>query len=694
MKRLLVLLLCAAAASFAGSHHDGWEVVGGSTDNIHYSALSQINTKNVRSLRIAWTFDSGDAYPGSDMQCNPIVVDGVMYVTTPKLRVVALDAATGKQIWSFDGWKGQRAPHPNRGVTYWTDGKESRILFTLGRDILSLDARTGKIDPNFGDGGKVDMRNAFDRPPEDIDISATSPGAIYRDLYILGSTTSEMLPAAPGDIRAYDVRSGKLRWSFHTIPHPGEFGYKTWPPEAWKTSGAANDWAGLTVDVKRGLVYAPTGSAAFDFYGADRHGDNLFADTLLCLDAATGKLKWHFQDVRHDVWDLDFPSPPLLVRVRRNGKLIDAVAQAGKNGYVYVLDRETGKSLFPLAERAVPPSKVDGELLAETQIVPLKPAPFVRQDFTEETVTHRTQAAHDAVLAELRKLDHGPMFTPPSLKGTVNFPGLAGGAEWGGQAYDPETHLYYVNANELGWIVRLITPHPVDRSALVSALYRYRCAACHGPDRKGSPPEYPALDHLEGRLTPQQIKNILHSGSGRMPSFAALGDDAIDALQAYLLHNTDRRVTVKVPARSSPGLKYTVEAYKKFLDPDGYPASTPPWGTLAAINLDTGDYAWRIPLGQYPELVAKGMKDTGTENHGGGAVTAGGLFFIGATHYDNKFRAFDKKTGKLLWETVLPNAANATPSIYEVNGKEYVVVAAGGGRERPSGGTFIAFALR
>lgn len=666
--------------------------MGGTGANLHYSALDQINKDNVTRLRIAWTYDSGDAYPNSDVQCNPIVVDGVMYVTTAKTRVVALDAATGKQIWRFDGGNG-RAMHPNRGVTYWTDGSQTRILVTIGHDLLSIDAKTGKLALDFGNQGKVDLRTAFDRPIEDISLTVTTPGTIYKDLIILGSSVSETLPATPGDIRAYDVRTGKLRWTFHTIPHPGEFGYDTWPPNAWKTSGAANNWAGMALDIKRGLVYVPTGSTAFDFYGADRHGDNLFANTLLCLDAATGKRKWHFQAVRHDVWDLDFPSAPTLITVRHQGQLVDAVAQAGKTGYIYVLNRVTGESLFPLEERVIAPSPVDGELLAKSQPVPMKPAPFVRQELTDDMATRRTEAAHQAVLEQLRTLDHGKLFIPPSLRGTVYFPGLAGGAEWGGSAYDPQTHVYYVNANELAWRVHLVTPESIHRTAKASQIYRARCSSCHGPDMKGAPPEYPALDQAAGRLTAAQISNILHKGSGRMPSFASLGEPAIAALQDLLLNKTDKEVEIQRRRRASSGLKYTVEGYRKFLDPDGYPATTPPWGTLSAVNLDTGDYLWKIPLGEYPELVAKGMKDTGTENHGGAVVTAGGLLFIGATHYDNKFRAFDKKTGKLLWETVLPFAANATPSVYELNGKEYVVVAAGGGRERPSGGLFIAFAL-
>ncbi len=692
MLRLLLLAILAGCV-LAQSDFSGWGIVGGSTDNLHYSSLKQINTQNVTQLRVAWSFDSHDAYPDSDIQCNPIVIDRVMFITTPTLRVVALDAGTGKQIWSFDYLHTGRAPHPNRGLTYWSDGKQQRIFVTIGDKLLSLDAKTGKLDPDFGSGGIIDLRLAFDPPLHNTSLTVTSPGVIYRNLIILGSSVSETLPATRGDIRAYDVRSGKLSWTFHTIPHPGEFGYDTWPPGAWKTSGAANNWAGMAVDVKRGLVFAPTGSASYDFYGADRHGNDLFADTLLCLDAATGKLKWHFQGIHHDAWDLDFPSAPLLVKCRHNGKLVDAVAQAGKTGYLFVLDRTTGESLFPIEERPVPASPVDGELLSKTQPVPLKPAPFVRQDFTEDTVTRRTEAAHRAVLEQLQSLDHGQLFVPPSLRGTVFFPGPAGGAEWGGGAYDPETDIYYVNANESPWIVRLALPDKIHHSALASRFYQARCAPCHGRDRKGSPPEYPALDHLAGRLTDDQVSTMIRNGGGRMPPFDWIGEPAIKNLTNFLLRGTD--VIIDLPSRrpASPGLKYTTESFKEFRDPDGYPANTPPWGTLSAINLDTGEYLWQIPLGEYPELVAQGMKNTGSENHGGGVVTAGGLFFIGATHYDNKFRAFDKKTGKLLWETVLPHAANATPAVYELDGKEYVAVAEGGGRERPSGSSFVAFTL-
>lgn len=679
----------------AQENYDSWPVVGGNSENTHYSSLKQINKQNVRSLQIAWTYDSGDSYQGSDMQCNPIVVKGTMFLTTPKLRVVALDAGSGKELWSFTANTDSRSPHPNRGLTYWSNGPQSRILLTVGHELLSLDATNGKLDQSFGDNGRVDMRKAFDRPLEETSLSVTSPGVIYRNLIILGSSVPETLPATAGDIRAYNVVNGKLEWSFHTIPHPGEPGYETWPPNAWKTSGAANNWAGLTIDQKRGLAFIPTGSAAFDFYGADRIGDDLYADSILCLDAATGKRKWHFQGVRHDVWDLDFPSPPLLVTCLHNGKLLEAVAEAGKSGYIYVLDRETGESLFPLTEIKIAPSPMDGERLAQSQRVPTKPLPFVRQTFTSGDVTNRSEAAHAAVLEQLKGLDYGQLFVPPGLRGSVFFPGPAGGAEWGGQAFDPETHMLYVNANELPWIIRLRLSEQISRNLKASRLYQGKCAGCHGANRKGSPPEYPALDHISDRRTTDEVKSVIEKGGGRMPSFASLGASGINGLAAFLHDGTDDQVSVSANAMKGAGpvLKYGLDRFEKFLDPDGYPAVTPPWGTLSAINLDTGECSWKKPLGEFPELVAQGMRDTGSENHGGGIVTAGGLFFIGSTHYDNKFRAFDKATGELLWETKLPFANNATPSMYSLHDKQYIVVPAGGGRERPSGGLFIAFSL-
>lgn len=680
--------------SGAQEKYKGWPHWGGSSENLHYSSNRSLTPANVKQLKLAWTYDAGDAYPGSDLQANPIVVNGVMYTSTVTLKVVAVELSTGKELWRYDGLNGQRATHRNRGLTYWTDGKEARLFIGLGFDLHAIDAKTGKAVPSFGKGGKVDMRDAFDRPKELVSLSVPSPGVVYRDLIILGSSVPENLPATPGDIRAYNVRTGKLEWVFHTIPRPGEPGHETWPAEAWKHTGGANNWPGFVVDQKRGLVFIPTGSAAFDFYGADRHGDNLYANSILCLEAATGKRRWHFQTIKHDVWDLDFPSAPLLVTVKRNGKLVDAVAQCGKDGFVWLLDRETGESLFPLKEITVPASGVDGEKLATTQRIPTAPEPFSRQKFTgEDMVTNRTPEARRLALERLKGLDYGDRFTPPSLRGTIVFPGFSGGAEWGGQAFDPETKLLYVNANEMPWVLRLVPPRATARLAQASRLYQSRCAACHRDDMKGAPPEYPAVDNLTGKFDEEQLANLLRKGSGRMPAFANLGEPAIAALTTYLLKKEDKQVEVSRGPQGPVQLKYTMDGYNKFLDHEGYPAITPPWGTLSAINLETGQYAWKIPFGEYPELVAQGLKDTGAENHGGGIVTAGGLFLIGASAHDRKFRAYDKKTGKLVWETELEFANNATPAMLDWKGKPYVLVPMGGGRGKPSAAKIAAFTL-
>jgi quinoprotein glucose dehydrogenase len=506
------------------------------------------------------------------------------------------------------------------------------------------------------------------------------------------------LPAAPGDIRAFDVRTGKQRWAFHTIPHPGEFGYETWPKDAWRYIGGANNWSGLVVDQRRGLVFAPTGSAAFDFYGANRHGDNLFANTLLCLDANTGKRVWHFQAIKHDVWDRDFPSAPALVTVKRGGRLIDAVAQITKSGHVFVFERATGKSLFPIEYRKVPTAGVDGEELAGTQPFPLLPPPFARQFLTEDMLTQRTPEAQRASLDRFRKIHSNGQFEPPSLEGTVIFPGYDGAAEWGGAAFDPGTGLLYVNSNEMAWILRLVErPKPKPSQLSGRSLYETNCASCHGGDFRGSPPEFPALVGLSKKYTDSDVRSVIRQGMGRMPGFSRIGADAIRAIADYILTGKDSASPTAESPSSPPNpmdLKYTMDGYNKFLDPEGFPAIAPPWGTLNAIDLNRGKIVWQIPFGEYPELVAKGMRDTGSENYGGPIVTKNGLLFIGATNYDKKFRVFDKVTGKLLWETTLPAAGNATPAMYEANGRQFVVIAAGGGKSKdPPGGSYVAFAL-
>lgn len=693
----LLLSTCPArAATDSKNEFREWKTYGGTSKSLRYSSLDQINRKNVARLELAWSLETGDSLPGSEMQCNPIVVDGVMYVSTPKLNVIALDAATGQPRWRFDphGGQGTRQTARNRGLTWWGEGNDQRIFVVVRHDLIALDAKSGTPIPTFGNQGRVDLREGFERNPEEQSISATSPGIIYKDLLILGSLVGEDLPASPGDIRAFDVRSGKIRWTFHTLPHPGEVGYETWPKEAWQHSGAANNWCGMSVDQERGLAIIPTGSAAFDFYGADRLGDNLFANCVLALNARTGERVWHFQGVRHDLLDRDFPAQPSLVTVRRQGRAVDAVAQSTKQGLVFLFERATGKPLFPIQDQPVPASDVEGEMAARMQPFALAPAPFARTGFTESLVTTRTPEAHRAVLERLRQLRSGGRFEPPSLQGTVVFPGFDGGAEWGGGAFDPATGWFYVNANEMAWILRLVERKPSGARLTGKGLYLRTCAGCHRPDLRGTPPKMPALVEIAKKRNAAEIVKVIREGTGLMPAFARLDEKVVGAIVRFVMAGEDIAVEGASTSLDPWALKYTMDGYNKFLDPDGYPAVTPPWGTLNAINLNTGKYAWSVPFGEYPALAAKGMRNTGSENYGGPVVTAGGLVFIGATVYDRKFHAFDKATGKLLWETVLPAGGTATPATYAVGGRQFVVIAAGGGKcGTTSGGTYQAFAL-
>jgi quinoprotein glucose dehydrogenase len=659
-----------------------WPVSGGTDANTHASPLDQINTRNVAQLQQAWTLDTAEK---GGLETTPLMVDGVLYAYTPTQKVIAIDAATGKLLWKFD--PGIIGTRPARAVAYWREGAEKRIIAGVMNFLYALDPATGKPIPGFGDGGRIDLREGLGRDAAQQSLVMTSPAVIYKDLAIVGDATPEALPAPPGDIRAYDVRNGKMRWIFHTIPHPGEFGYDTWPTDAWQKSGAANNWMGMTVDQRRGIVYVPTGSAATDWYGADRIGDDLFADTLLALDAATGKRLWHFQGVHHDLWDRDFPAPPVLFTMHRAGKDIPALAQTTKQGFVFVFDRITGKPLFPIEERPVPASTVPSEVTAKTQPFATQPAPFATQALTEANLTTRTPEAHAWALERFRHLISNGQFTPIGTdRETIIFPSADGGGEWGGPALDPATNVLYINANEFAHTESL-SKH--DGSGGRST-YMSQCAACHGQNLAGIPPALPALTNIQERYTPEQLADIIEKGKGRMPGFPAIAGNNRKDLITYLINgeSTDGAATGPVT--------YGSNGYHRFYDPDGYPANGFPWGTLSAIDLNTGDYLWKIPFGEYPELVAKGLTNTGSENYGGPLVTNGGLLIVGATIFDNKLRIFDKRTGKLLWERVLPFAVNATPMTYQVKGKQYIVVASGGeGRnpKAPTGGIYIAFAL-
>ena len=685
MRSLRSLLLIPFVAVAAGAQNADWPVYHGNDDHTHYSTLSQISPANVKQLKVAWTFDTKDAFAGSEMQANPIVIDGVLYATTPKMQVIALDAATGSQLWRFDPQNGapptSRIRH--RGVVVTGD----RVLFNYRNRLYALDRRTGAPIRTFGDSGWIDLRQGLGRPVEGLSVSASTPGVVYGNLLIMGSTVPEQLPSAPGDIRAFDITSGKQVWSFHTIPHPGEPGYDTWPAEAYKIAGGANAWSGVTLDAKRGMVFAATGSASYDFYGANRLGDNLYANSVIALDAKTGQRLWHYQVLKHDLWDRDLPAAPMLVTVQRDGRPVDAVAQITKTGHTFLFDRVTGTPLFPIEERAMPKTALPGESPSPTQSFPVSPPPFARQQLTRNDLTRRTPAAYRAALKTFNEYNTPHPFTAPNGKGIIIYPGVDGGGEWGGPAFDPKTGLMYVNSNEMAWLLKL-----VPRSD--ASLYSANCAGCHGTNRKGSALG-PSLLGIASRRSREQIAQAVREGTGRMPGFgAAMDGGAINDIVNYLVTGKDE-TKAKVAAAPNPyALPYRTAYFDIFLDHEGYPGVKTPWGTLNAIDLNKGTIAWSIPFGEYPKLAAKGVKNTGTDSYGGAIVTENGLLIIAATTYDNKIRAYDKSNGTLLWEATLPFAGNATPSTYMVNGKQYIVIACGGGKNgAPSGGTYVAFAL-
>ncbi len=728
----VILSNCKSNTKDAAMAYSTWGAYAGSKDGIRYSSNSQITTANVSQLQVAWTYNSFDRDTANrtQNQCNPIMVDGILYGTTPRLKLFAINAATGKQQWLFDpaveDTSAKNDPYAfykvSRGMVYWRDekGDDQRLLYSAGAKTYCINVLDGKPVRSFGNKGFINLAENLDREiGANAFVAGTTPGVIFKDLLIVGTRVAESADAAPGHIRAFDVRTGERRWIFHTIPHPGEFGYDTWPDkDAWNKLGGANSWAGMSLDEKRGIVYVPTGSIGGDFYGGFRKGTNLFANSLIALDAATGKYLWHYQVVHHDLWDRDLPANPNLVTIKHDGKNIDAVAQITKHGYIFLFDRTNGKPVFPIEEKPVPIIGLPGEELWPTQPIPTLPEPFARQKFGPEDVTDLTPEAHKEMMEKYKMVKYQTMFAPPSKDGSMVFPGFDGGGEWGGAAVDPESGILYVNASEIPWALTMIDVPKTDANdqslkGVGHDIYNKYCIACHGAELKGNGSSFPSLVNINKKYNGEQIKKLVETGRNMMPSFKQIPENEKGALLAFLLNTPSKKpvspggrgtAIPKEPASqptSNAAVKksildevpYTITGYNRFLDKDGYPGVKPPWGTLNAVDLNSGKLLWRVSLGEFEELKKKGIPPTGTQVYGGPVVTKGGLVFIASTQ-DEKIRAFDKKTGKVLWEAKLPAAGYATPATYVIEGRQFVVIACGGGKiGSKSGDQYVAFAL-
>ncbi|SKB55305.1 pyrroloquinoline quinone-dependent dehydrogenase [Dyadobacter psychrophilus] len=696
MKRLILLsLIFLVVTSFVLApllNDADWPEYNGNGERSHFSALNQINKDNVAQLKVAWTYGSGGADTArnrSQMQCNPIIINGILYGVSASIQAFAVDAATGKEIWKSN--LPDVAGTLSRGVTYWSDNQSKRIFFGASNWLYALDATTGKPIDSFGDHGKINLKTGIERPGSDDFISSNTPNTIFKNLIIVGGRVAENETALLGDVRAYDTVTGKIVWTFHTIPDKGEFGYNTWLAQpARQKFGGANAWAGMAIDRKRGIVYIPTGSAAFDFWGGNRPGDNLFANCLIALDAATGKRLWHYQLVHHDIWDRDPPCPPNLVTLNIGGKHVDAVVQITKQGYIFVFDRITGKPLFPIKETAFQMDAMEGEQPSKTQPIPTLPLPFTRQTFGEKDFNSFV-ADRDSLKGLLKKARFGTAYIPITGDMTIFYPGTDGGAQWGGAATDQDG-VMYIPAKEIPVYTTLKKKEVLsDQAVNGSKLYQLNCAACHGADKTGNHDgSYPSLVNVEKRLTKDQITAILQKGKGMMPSFSHISDAEKNLIIDFLLNkNTDQ----KIVSTNTGQVPYHNTGYNRWYDKNGYPVSQPPWGTLTAVDLNTGQRRWQVPLGEYKALTDKGIPPTGTDNYGGPLVTSSGLIFIAASR-DEKIRAFDKETGKILWTATLPAAGYASASTYSVNGKQFLVIACGGGKlNTKSGDKYMAFSL-
>ncbi|WP_276389017.1 PQQ-binding-like beta-propeller repeat protein [Eudoraea chungangensis] len=691
---LLLSFLCSCNPEEDSEKKDSqyrtWTSYLGGPDRNHYSELSQITKENISQLKVAWEYNTPDS---GQMQMNPIVVDSILYGVTAALRVFAINAKTGKELWlhgdSLKVWHST-----SRGVSYWSDGKDKRILFTRGSELIALNAITGERIRSFGNNGVTDLHLGMPESAKDKFVISNTPGTIFKDFIIMPLRVSEGVGAAPGNIIAFHIKTGKLAWVFETIPPENKPGGNTWKGDRSRI-GAANNWAGMAVDEEREIIYVPTGSAAPDFYGGDRLGSNLFSDCLLALNANTGELLWHFQFTHHDLWDRDPPAPPNLLTVTREGTKIPAVAQVTKQGYVYVFDRRTGKSLFNIEEIPVPKSPLEGEVASPTQPFPMLPKPFARQsiDLTAKDINPYAKN-QDSLLKLLDSFDKR-IYAPPSLEPVLLLPGYDGAAEWGGASADPDKGILYVNSNEMPRVLLMEKNNTLTSEAsLGERVYQNYCATCHQKNRKGIPESgYPSLLNINNTRTEEEIGVIISNGKGMMTGFPQLTEEQKKSVIDYLTNNIEESAKEVTTTDDLTPLPYNHMGYDKFLAANGQPAIAPPWGTLHAIDLNSGEYIWSIPFGDTPELKEKGLPPTGTENYGGAVVTKNGLLFIGATK-DGYFRVFNKQNGDLLWEYKLPAAAFATPAMYEIDGIQYIAIACGGEKlGTPKGNKIVAFTV-
>jgi quinoprotein glucose dehydrogenase len=697
-----LLLIVSCTSNLINEKDRSWSVYKADNSSSSYSPLAQISTSNVTQLKRAWEFNFDDVpsdVPPRNSQSNPIIIDGVMYTLSSSRIVYAINSSNGNEIWSYDPFDGKGTRGVERGVTYWENGDDKRIFFAADNNLIALNAITGKPINNFGEQGNVDLRVGVRENPDSIAVTMTSPGIIYNNLIICGSRISELYGSPPGYIRAYNCITGELVWTFHTIPLPGEFGYETWPKDAYKYAGGANSWSGMSVDTSRGMVFMSLGSPTYDFYGADRLGKNLFGNCVLALDAATGKYIWHYQTVHHDLWDYDLPSPPNLISIKKDGKDIDAVAQLTKQGFIFILDRETGKPIFVVEEKKVPLSKLPGEQSWPTQPFPLKPRAYARQTISENDLSNYSVAGRDTILQKFRSIRYEGMFTPPDLKGTLVFPGTGSGTSWGGGAFDSSTQLLYfrsTNAPEIHTMIR--NPKVLADITLVDySLQQYNiyCAACHGKNKEGIGGN-PSLINLDKKMSRGSTLDKIKKGGGKMQSYSGvLTENQLDAILTYV-HSVGKNSKKIIKPQTvfdeqQHDLYLNTTAYVTWKDPSGNSAITPPWGMLHALDLSAGEYVWEVPLGNDEKRNLKGVTETGLEGNAGPIVTAGGLIFIAGTK-DQLFRAFEKSTGKKLWETALPGIGNAIPCTYMLNGKQYVAISVGGSAQNP-GGSIVAFSI-